>query len=123
MENLFLFWFCLRDLFVKNEDTPCYARFIHEKGALALGQFQLARSFYIHDCEGKKWLSASISLKIRVKFRITKMQRSKSSVIVSVKGSRELKLTHRESTFSVNRSRVTWCFFIFDKEIAKTKLK
>ena len=39
MENLFLFQFCLRDLFVKNKDAPCYARPIHGKGALALGQF------------------------------------------------------------------------------------
>ena len=36
MENLFLFIFCLRDLFVKNEDAPCYARPIHGEGALAL---------------------------------------------------------------------------------------
>ena len=35
MDYLFLFQFCLCDLFVKNED--------------ALGQFQLARSFHIHD--------------------------------------------------------------------------
>ena len=39
MENLFLFLFCLRDLFVEREDAPCYARPIHRKGALALGQF------------------------------------------------------------------------------------
>ena len=42
MENLFLFQFCLRDLFVKNEDAPFYARPIYGKGALALGQFKLA---------------------------------------------------------------------------------
>ena len=30
----------------QNEDAPCYARPIHRKGALALGQFQLARSFH-----------------------------------------------------------------------------
>ena len=38
-ENLFLFELCLRDLFVNNEDAPCYAGLIHGKGALALGQF------------------------------------------------------------------------------------
>jgi len=59
METLFLFQFCLRDLFVKNEDTTCYARPTHRKGALALGQCQLARSFHIHDREGRKWLSGS----------------------------------------------------------------
>ena len=47
IENLFLFQFCFRDLFVKNEGAPCYARPIHGKGALALGQFQLVRSFHI----------------------------------------------------------------------------
>jgi len=72
MGNLFLLWFCLRNLFVKNENAPCYARLIHGKEALALGQLQLARSFHIHDREGRKWLSASRSLKIRdlfVKYR------------------------------------------------------
>ena len=44
-------------------------------------------------------------------------------LVVYVKGSRELKLSQRESTFSVNRSRVTWGIFIFDEQIAKTKLK
>ena len=44
MENLFLFKFCLRDLFVKNGDAPSYARPIHGKGAIALGQSQLVRS-------------------------------------------------------------------------------
>ena len=127
---------------------------------------------------GRKWLCASRSMKLRSKFRITKMQTSKSSVIVCekvarfwtvratyidlyttyydwtlascifvvqyllrnfilldalnhflplpvvyVKGSRELKLSQCESTFSVNRSRVTWRVFIFDEQIAKTKLK
>ena len=36
MDNLFLFQFCLRNLFVKNEDVPCYARHIIRKGALML---------------------------------------------------------------------------------------
>ena len=49
IENLFSFWFCLRDLFVKNEDAPCYAQSIHVNGALGMGQFQLVRSFHIHD--------------------------------------------------------------------------
>jgi len=35
MENLLLFEFCLRDLFVKNKDALSYARPIHRKGALA----------------------------------------------------------------------------------------
>ena len=35
MDNLFLFQFCLSDLFIKNEDAPCYARPIHGKGALS----------------------------------------------------------------------------------------
>ena len=39
MENLFIFWFCLCDLFVKNEDAPSYARPFHRKSVLALGQF------------------------------------------------------------------------------------
>ena len=73
MDNLFLFQFCLRDLFVKNEDAPCYARPIHGKGALALGQFQLARSFHIHNWEGRKWLSASRNMKLPSKFWITKL--------------------------------------------------
>ena len=81
IRKFFLFKFCLRELFVKNEDAPRYARPIRGKGALALGQFQLARSFHIHDWKGRKWLRASRCLKIRAKFRITKMQRSKSSVI------------------------------------------
>ena len=38
---------------------------------------------------------------------------------VYVKGSRKLKLSQRESTFYVNRSRV----LIFNVQIAKTKLK
>ena len=46
MDNLFLFQFCLRDLFVKNEDAPCYAQPTHGKGALALRQFQLAPFTY-----------------------------------------------------------------------------
>ena len=50
-------------LFVKNKDGPCYARPIYGKDALALGQFQLVRSFHIHDREGRKWLSASRSFK------------------------------------------------------------
>ena len=48
---LFLSQFCLCDLFSKNEDALCYARPIHEKSALALGHFQLARSFYINGQE------------------------------------------------------------------------
>ena len=40
MENLFLFYFCLCDLFVKiRRAAPCYARSIHWKKALAPGQF------------------------------------------------------------------------------------
>ena len=39
MDNLFLFQFCLCDLFVKNEDASCNARPIHGKGAHAMGQF------------------------------------------------------------------------------------
>ena len=70
MNNLFLFQFCIRVLFVKNEDAPFYAQPIHVKGALA-------RSFHIHR-----------SMKIRIKFRITKMQTSESSVLVG-EGSRE----------------------------------
>ena len=82
MDNLFLFQFCLRDLFVGNEDARCYARPIHVEGALALGIFQLARSFHIHDGEDKKWLTMYRSIKILNKFQITKMQRSESSVII-----------------------------------------
>ena len=48
MDNLFLFQFCLCDLFVKNEDAPCYAQPIHVKGALALGQFS-ARAILSQD--------------------------------------------------------------------------
>ena len=47
MENVFAFKFCFCDLFVKNEHAPCYVRPIQGKGALALEQFQLARSFHI----------------------------------------------------------------------------
>ena len=36
LENLISFYFCLHDLFVKNEDVPYYARPNHGKGALAL---------------------------------------------------------------------------------------
>ena len=64
MDDLFSFQFCLRDLFEKNEDASCYARFIHVKGALALEQFQFVRSFHIHEREGSKWLSVSGSIKI-----------------------------------------------------------
>ena len=39
--------------------------------------------------------------------------------VMYVKGSRDLKLSQRESTFSVNRAHVTWRVLIF----AKTKLK
>ena len=53
MENLFLFYFCLRDLFVKNEDAPCYARPIHGKGALALGQFS-TRAILSHTMTGNR---------------------------------------------------------------------
>jgi len=66
-------------------------------------------------------VSASRSINIRNKFRIIKMQRRESSVIV-LKRSRELKLSQHESIFSVNRSRVTWRVLIFDEQIAKTKL-
>ena len=41
--------------------------------------------------------------------------------VVYVKGSRELKLSQRKSTFSVNRSRVTWRVFLFDEQIAWAK--
>ena len=121
MDSLFLFQLCLRDLFGKNEDAPCCTQPFHVKGALALGQFQSERSFHIQDRTGRKWWSAFRSLKIGSKFRITKILRSESSVIVW-KRSRELKLSQRESTFSVNRSRVTWRVFIFDEQIAKIKL-
>ena len=40
MDNLVLFHFCLCDLFIKNEDAPCYARPIHRKGALVLELFR-----------------------------------------------------------------------------------
>ena len=43
--------------------------------------------------------------------------------VVYVKGSRNLKLSQRESTFYVSRPRVTWRIFIFDEHIAKTKIK
>ena len=42
---------------------------------------------------------------------------------VYVKGSREFKLSQRESTFSVNRLSVTWCVLILEEQMAKTKLK
>ena len=64
-----------------------------------VGQFQLTRSFHIHDCEGRKWLSAPKSLKIRAKFRITKMQRSKSSVIVCERIARVEIVPAREHLF------------------------
>ena len=35
-------------------NLPWYARPIQRKGALALGQFQLKRPFYMHDQEGQK---------------------------------------------------------------------
>ena len=53
MENLFLFQFCLRDLFVENEDAQCYARPIHGKGALALGQFS-TRATLSHPVTGNR---------------------------------------------------------------------
>ena len=60
---------------------------------------------------------------IRNLFRIFVLLDALNLLVVYVKGSRELKLSQRESTFSVNRSRVTWGIFIFDEQIAKTKLK
>jgi len=72
MDNLFLFQFWLRNLFVKNEDAPCFARPIHRKGALALGQFQLAEN---------GWACLGVYVNIRSKFQITKIQISKKSVI------------------------------------------
>ena len=63
MDNLFLFQFRLHHLFAKNEDAPYYARPIHVKGALALGQFQLAQLFHIQT--GKNWLSVSRSIKMQ----------------------------------------------------------
>ena len=49
MEDLFLFLFCLRDLFVKNKD----ARLIHGKVALALGQF-FTRTILSHTLTGNR---------------------------------------------------------------------
>ena len=43
--------------------------------------------------------------------------------VVYVKGSRELKLSQRESTFSVNRSRITWRIFISNEQIASDGVK
>ena len=84
MDNLFLFQFCLRDLFVRNEDPPCYARPIKGEVALLLGKFQLApSSFHIHDREGRKWLSASIGVKTSGEsLELQRFRESKSSVIV-----------------------------------------
>ena len=86
--EIFLKHFCLRYLFVKNEDAPCYSRPIHGKGALALGQFQHARSFHILWLHGNK-----------------ESTRSESSVIIVYEISRELKMSERESTFSVKTYR------------------
>ena len=52
-ESLFLFWIWLHDLFVKNEEAPCYARPIHGKGALALGQFS-TRAILSHTLTGNR---------------------------------------------------------------------
>ena len=41
-------------MIVKNEDALCYARPIRGKGALALGPFELARSFHIHTGRGQE---------------------------------------------------------------------
>ena len=53
MDN-FLSEVWLNCLFVKKEDTPCKAQAIHGNGILALGNFQLAQSFYIHDQKDRK---------------------------------------------------------------------
>ena len=34
-----VYYFGLHDLFIKNEDAPCYAQPIHGKGILTLGHF------------------------------------------------------------------------------------
>ena len=57
------------NLFVRNEDAPCYTRPIHGKGALALGKFQLERSFTYMTGRAKKGLARlGRSLKTRAKF-------------------------------------------------------
>ena len=53
MDILFLFPIQLGDLFVKNEDAPCYARPIQGKGALALGQFS-TRAILSHTMTGNR---------------------------------------------------------------------
>jgi len=53
-------------------------------------------------------LSLLCIIVIRNLFRIFVLLDALNLLVVYVKGSRELKLSQRESTFSVNRSRVTW---------------
>ena len=116
MGNLFLFQFCLRDLLVKIEDAPCHARPNHGKGALALGQIQLKRTFQI--------LCVFVIRNLLRTFTILDaLNHFLPLPVVYVNGSLELKLSQRESTFFVNRSCVTWRVFIFDEQITKTKLK
>ena len=111
-------------MFVKNEDASCYALPIHVKGALALGQFKIARSFHIHDRKGRIWLSTSRRINILSKSRITKIQRSKGSVKVCERIARAAIVLVREHLFRelVTRNS-TGRVFIFNEQITKTKLK
>ena len=111
MENFLLFWFCptrdlsteevlsrwdnfnSRDLFPTMTELPLLCIFVI---------WNLLRIFILLDA-----LNHFLPL----------------PVVYVVKGLRELKLSQRESTFSINRSCVIWRIFIFDEQITKTNLK
>jgi len=122
MDNLFLLQLYLCDLFVKIEDAPCYARPIHGKSALVLGQLQLAQSL---SCDDLTFASLNLCNSKAAPYFSTPRRAQPLSAfpVVYVKRSCELKLSQHESTFSVNRSHVSLRVFIVDEQIAKTKLK
>ena len=93
-----------------------------QKGALAQGQFQLARSFHLHDREGRKWLRTSRSWKNVPNFELQRCREARVQSYYAI-GLRELKLFQHESPISVNTSHMTWRVFIYDKQITKIKLK
>ena len=122
-------------LSLRSEDAPCYTRPIHGKDSLAMGQFS-TRAILSHTMTGNRqkfvkrvWQKyrqskESARSESSVKFRITKLHRSKSSVILCERIARVENCPGQEHLFreSVAHNMVRLHFWPTDRK-DKTKIK